>query len=388
MSSVTPPLNHPVTPSPRHPLTLSPRHPVTPSPPPVADAPGSPTTLVTGGGGFLGLYIVEQLTARGEKVRVFCRKRYPRLDEIGAEWFAGDVRDTDAVERACEGIDTVYHVAAVPGIWGSWKMFHGINTLGTLNVIDACRKQGVQKLIYTSSPSVIYDGKPHEDVDESYPYPDPSQFLCHYPHSKMLAERAVLQASANRDGLCESGQDGTALLTTALRPHLIWGPRDNHLIPRLIKRAKSGRLRRVGDGTNLISMTYVENAAAAHLQAADALAPNSANAGKAYFINEPEPVNLWDWVNELLQTAGVQPVTKSISAKAAWRIGAVLEGIYRCLFLPGEPPMTRFLASQLSSSHYYSIAAAQRDFGFTPIVGVDVGMQRMRPQLESQGQLA
>lgn len=330
--------------------------------------------LVTGGGGFLGLYIVEQLIARGDSVRVFCRQHYERLDELGAEWMAGDVRDETAVRRACEGMDAVFHVAALPGIWGPWKRFHAINTLGTQHVIAGCREHAVSKLVYTSSPSVIYDGKPHENVDESYPYPEPSQFLCHYPHSKMLAERMVL--AANGDGLA----------TTALRPHLIWGPRDNHLIPRLIKRAKSGRLRRVGDGTNLISMTYVENAAAAHLQAADVLTPKSANAGKAYFINEPEPVNLWDWIDELLQTAGVKPVTKRISAKAAWNVGAVLEAIYLCLFLPGEPPMTRFLASQLSSSHYYNIAASKRDFGYKPIVTVKEAMQRLTPELQRLGE--
>jgi len=333
--------------------------------------------LVTGGGGFLGLYIVEQLLQRGDSVRVFCRGMYPQLQELGVEVHNGDVRHAESVQRACEGIETVFHAAALPGIWGRWKRFYGINTLGTQNVIAACRDKGVAKLIYTSSPSVIYDGRPHENVDETYPYPEPSQFLCHYPHTKMLAEKAVLAAN-----LPPGNHRGRkTLATSALRPHLIWGPRDNHLIPRLIERAKSGRLRRIGDGTNRISMTYVENAAAAHLQAADTLAPDSANAGKAYFINEPKPVNLWDWIDELLQRAGLPPVKKRLSAKAAWKVGAVLETVYRCLFLPGEPPMTRFLASQLSSSHYYSIDAAQRDFGFSPPVDAEEGMRRLQPEL-------
>jgi nucleoside-diphosphate-sugar epimerase len=319
------------------------------------------------------MYIVEQLIARGDGVRVFCRQHYPRLDEIGAEWFAGDVRDAVAVEKACDGIDVVYHTAALPGIWGPWKRFYGVNTLGTLNVIEGCRRNRVPKLIFTSSPSVVYDLRPHENIDESYPYPDPSQFLCHYPHSKMLAEKAVLEA--NRDGLS----------TTALRPHLIWGTRDNHLIPRLLRRAKAGRLVRVGDGTNLVSMTYVENAAVAHLQAEVVLGPGSANAGKAYFINEPQPVNLWDWVDDLLGLAGLPSVTKHISASAAWRAGAILERIYRGLFLPGEPPMTRFLASQLSSSHYYNIAAAKRDFGYSPLLSTEEGTWRLGPELKRMG---
>jgi 2-alkyl-3-oxoalkanoate reductase len=325
--------------------------------------------LVTGGGGFLGLYITEQLIDRGDAVRVLCRRRYPRLDELGVEWAGGDVRDAAAVTQACQDVDVVFHVAAVAGIWGSWKHFHGINTQGTLNVIEACRRQRVPKLVYTSSPSVVYDARDHQNADESLPYPE--CYLCHYPHTKALAEQAVLAA----DG-------GDGLNTVSLRPHLIWGPRDNHLIPRLIRRARSGRLRRVGAGDNLISMAYVENVATAHLQAADALTAGSPVCGQAYFINEPEPVNLWQWVNELLQRAGLPPVKKTISASAAHRIGVVLEGVYRVFRLPGEPPMTRFLASQLSTSHYYDVAKARRDFGYAPQISVEKGLRRMEPDLK------
>ena len=323
--------------------------------------------LVTGGGGFLGLYITEQLRARGDDVRVLCRGRYPRLDELGVEWVQGDVRDTAAVARACRGVQAVFHTAAVPGVWGPWKVFHSINTIGTKNIVDACREERVEKLVYTSSPSVVYDGLPHENVDETYPYPH--RFMCHYPHSKALAEKIVL--AANRDGLA----------TVSLRPHLIWGPRDNHLVPRLIQLAKSRRLRRVGDGRNLISMSYVENVAAAHIKAGDTLASGSRIAGQAYFINEPEPVSLWDWVDELVARAGLPAVKKSISARAARGAGATLEWTYRLLHLPGEPPMTRFVASQLSTSHYYDISKAQRDFGYSPEISVEEGMRRLEPEL-------
>jgi nucleoside-diphosphate-sugar epimerase len=320
--------------------------------------------LVTGGGGFLGLYITEQLVARGDDVRVLCRGQYPRLDELGVETVRGDVRDADAVQTACAGREVVFHTAAVPGIWGPWQHYYSINTVGTQNVIDACLTAGVAKLVYTSTPSVVYDGRPHEGADESLPYS--RKFLCHYPHSKALAEQAVLQTNGRR-----------GLATAALRPHLIWGPRDNHLVPRLIRRAQSGRLRRVGDGENLISMSYVENAAAAHLQAADRLALGSPVAGQAYFINEPQPVKLWQWVDELLALAGLPPLRRSISAGAAYRVGAGLEWIYKLCRLPGEPPMTRFLASQLSGSHYYSIGKAQRDFGYRPLFTIEQGMQRL-----------
>ncbi len=328
--------------------------------------------LVTGGGGFLGLYVTEQLVARGCDVRVFCRKQYPRLQELGVEHIAGDVRDAESVLQACREMDAVFHVAALPGVWGAWKEFYETNVVGTENVVAGCRRCRVPKLIYTSSPSVIYDGIEHHNVDESHPYPQ--RYLCHYPHTKALAERAVLEAN---------GADDVA--TVALRPHLIWGPRDNHLLPRLISRAASGRLRRVGAGDNRVSMSYVENTAAAHLRAADALELDSALAGQAYFINEPEPVNLWDWIDELLQLAGLPHVNKRISASAAWRAGALCEGIYSLLRLSGEPPMTRFVASQLSSCHYYDTSKARRDFGLTSDVSVAEGMRRLAPEL---GQLA
>lgn len=324
--------------------------------------------LVTGGGGFLGQYVVEQLLADGADVRVLCRGQYAALDELGVETARGDLQDAAFVASACEGVDAVFHVAAVPGIWGSWEMFHGVNTIGTQNVIAGCRKHGVRKLVFTSSPSVVFDGGDHVDADESLPYP--TTWLSHYPQTKALAEQAVLAANDNQ------------LATCALRPHLIWGPRDTQLVPRLIRRARSGRLRLVGDGTNLISMAYVENVAAAHLQAAKALEPGSPVAGQAYFINEPEPVNCGEWINTLLGRAGLPPVTKRISAQAAYRIGAVFEGLYSLLRISSEPPMTRFLASQLAASHTYRIDKAIRDFCYEPLVSVQEGLDRVSPELQ------
>jgi nucleoside-diphosphate-sugar epimerase len=201
-------------------------------------------------------------------------------------------------------------------------------------------------------------------VDERAPYP--GRWLCHYPHSKALAEQRVLAAnSRNR------------LLTCALRPHLIWGPRDRHLVPRLLDRAVRGRLRRVGEGRNLIDMVYVENAAAAHLRAGDALSDGSPVAGRAYFISQGTPVNCWNWIDEILGLAGLPPVRRSISLAAAWRIGAVLEATYRLARITREPPMTRFLAAQLGTSHYFDITRARTDFGYEPRVSTEEGMRRL-----------
>ena len=321
--------------------------------------------LVTGGGGFLGLYVVEQLLDAGHHVRVFCRGCYESLRRDGVELLRGDVRDNHAMAVACEGMEAVFHTAAIPGVWGRWKTYHSTNTIGTQNVIHGCRRAGVRRLIYTSSPSVVFDGGDHRNADETLPYPD--SWLCHYPHSKALAEQAVLKAN-----------DDT-LRTISLRPHLIWGPRDNHLVPRLIQMAQSGRLRRVSDGTNVVSVSYVENTAAAHLQAEFSLRNSEQAAGKAYFINETDAVNLWDWIDELLAIVNLPPIRKSISAAAAYRMGLVMELLW--MVLPGEPPMTRFVASQLSKSHSYSIRAAKRDFGYTPVCTMEEGMRRLRRYL-------
>ena len=205
--------------------------------------------LVTGGGGFLGRYIVEQLLERGDAVTVFARGKYPELEQIGATLMRGDLQDAEAVTQACTGMDVVFHAAAKPGIWGTWDSFYAPNVIGTQHVLDACKAQNVSKLVFTSSPSVIFNNQPQEGCDESVPYP--AQYENFYSHTKALAEQKVVQAN------------NAEFLTVTLRPHLIWGPRDAHLLPRLIDRARSGKLVQVGDGTNKVDITYVEDAARA-----------------------------------------------------------------------------------------------------------------------------
>ena len=326
--------------------------------------------LVTGAGGFLGRHIVAQLLTRGDEVRGVARGEYPALVEQGVEMLRVDLRDREATIAACEGVDVVFHTAAVPGIWGPWELYHGINTVGTEHVLAGCRSHGIERLVFTSSPSVTFDGEDQCGVDGSAPYP--SRWLCHYPHTKALAEQQVLAAN---------GSEG--LWTCALRPHLIWGPGDPHLIPRLLARRRSGRLRRVGDGTNLVDMVYVDNAASAHLLAAEALGPDGAASGEAYFLSQGEPVRCWEWVDELLALAGLEPVRGTISVSAAHRIGAVCEAVYRTLGIKSEPPMTRFLALQLGKAHYFDISAAGRDFGYEVTVSTAEGMRRVGEWLAS-----
>ncbi|REJ68980.1 MAG: NAD-dependent epimerase/dehydratase family protein [Planctomycetota bacterium] len=327
-------------------------------------------TLVTGATGFLGRYVVEQLRERDVPVRALVRKLDDELAALDVEQVVGDIRDRAIVVEACRGVDTVHHVAGVAGIWGSWRHYYEINTLGSEYVLEGCRRHGVARLVYTSSPSVTFDGGPQEGIDEAAPYP--RRWLCHYPHTKALAEQRILAAN---------GSD--RLATCSLRPHLIWGPRDRHLLPRLIARAHAGQLRRVGDGTNRIDTIYVENAAHAHLLAADALATDSPVAGRAYFISQGEPVNCWQWIDQLLELAGLPPVEKSVSLRTAWTAGRVLEIVHRLLGSTREPRMTRFLAAQLGNSHFFDITAARRDFGFTPQIPTEEGLRRLATELRA-----
>ena len=302
--------------------------------------------------------------AEGNCVRTVCRGDYGELRALGVEVVRADLRDRQAILNACRNIDVVYHVGGVTDLTGPWEYFRAINTQGTRHVIDGCLQHGVGRLVYTSSPSVIFDGLDQEGVDESAPYP--TRWLCHYQHSKALAEQEVL--AANGCG---------RLATFALRPHLIWGPRDRHLIPQVIARARSGKLRRVGNGMNQIDTIYVQNAAWAHLRAAEALSPGSPVAGRAYFISQGEPVNCWQWVNRLLALAQLPEVARSISFSSAWAAGLVFEYLWKTLRFHGDPPMTRFLAAQLARSHYFDISRARRDFGYEPQVATDEGIRRL-----------
>ncbi|HUE71817.1 MAG TPA: NAD-dependent epimerase/dehydratase family protein [Pirellulaceae bacterium] len=323
--------------------------------------------LVTGAGGFLGHAVAEQLVARGDRVRVLTRVKKPELDRLGVEYRLGVVQNRQDVMDACRGpqpLDCVFHVAAKAGIWGSWYEYLDVNVNGTLNVVAACREFLIPRLVYTSSPSVTFDGRDQCGIDESAPYA--KRWLAHYPHSKALAEQAVLEAN---------GKDG--LWTCALRPHLIWGPGDQHLIPRLIDRARKGQLRRVGDGKNLIDTIYVENAAAAHLLAADRLKPSSPVCGRAYFLSQGEPVNCWEWIDQVLALAGIAPIRQSISFRAAYMAGAMLEGVWWLLGRTDEPRMTRFLAAQLATSHYFDISRARADLDYAPTVSLAEGMERL-----------
>ena len=326
--------------------------------------------LVTGGGGFLGGAIVRQLLERRDTVRSYSRAAYPELARLGIDQLQGDLADQEALCKAAQGCEIIYHVAAKPGIWGSYQEFHQANVTGTENVLEACRLHGINKLVYTSSPSVVFDGRDVTGGDESLPYP--AHFEAHYPHTKALAEQLVL------------GANGPDLATVALRPHLIWGPGDNHLVPRIIAKGRAGKLRRIGNRPCLVDTVYVDNAARAHLLAGDKLTPGSAIAGRAYFISNGEPIPLWEMVNFILAAADLPPVTRTISTQMAYAAGSLCEGIWSLFKLSGEPPMTRFVAQELATAHWFNIDAARRDLGYAPEISINEGLVKLREWLRGQ----
>lgn len=338
--------------------------------------------LVTGGG-FLGTRITEMLLQRGDHVRVLSRRPLPELIKLGAETIQADIRNMDSVQNACTNMDAVIHTAAKTDLWGARKEFFEINARGTANVIQACLACGVERLVHTSSPSVVFNGATIENGDESLPVA--SRFLSPYPASKAVAEAMVLDANGwemvretvNPDAvdiLQKYDSEVRQLATCVLRPHLIWGPRDPHFVPRLLDAAAKRRIRRVGNGDNRVSITYIDNAAMAHLLALDRLRIDSPIAGQAYFINDPDPVNLWDWVDDLIRKLGKSPPRNAMSYRTAYRLGALLEIAHRLIPSLGAPRMTRFLAEQLGKSHWFSCDKARKELGYTPIVDSQTGL--------------
>jgi nucleoside-diphosphate-sugar epimerase len=308
--------------------------------------------LVTGAGGFLGRNLAKTLVSRGHRVWNFSRRPYPSLQEAGIETLCGDLQRETDVLSAFKGMDAVFHVASRVGIWGNREEYYQTNVIGTQNVIKACRVHGIPRLVYTSTPSVVFDGNDICGADETKPYSQ--KFYNAYSETKANAERMVLQAN------------GGGLSTVALRPHQIIGPDDPHLVPRLVDAAKKGRLKIVGSGKNLVDVTYIQNAVDAHLLAFEKLSPGSPVAGQAYFLGQERPVVLWEFINEILGRHRLPPITRKVPERVAFNIGLFFESWYKFFSVKREPPMTRFVALQFSRSHYFSHEKAKRDFGYEP----------------------
>lgn len=329
--------------------------------------------FVTGAGGFLGKALCRFLRSAEIEVVGYARGEYPEVSNMGVHLIKGDIADKKTLLAAMHGCDLVFHVASKAGVWGNKDAYFLPNVSGTENIISACQELNIQRLVYTSTPSVTFSGADENGIDETQPYA--AKYLNFYGLSKALAEKKVLAANSG------------SLKTVALRPHLIWGPGDAHLVPRVIERAEAGKLKLVGKTDKLVDTIYIDNAVYAHLLAAVKLNENApACAGKTYFLSNEQPILMADMLNKILACKGLKPVTKRVPASVAYAVGALLEWLYLGLRKDAEPLMTRFVARQLSTSHYFNISAAKKDLQYRPLVSIDQGMTKLQASLCSKHQ--
>lgn len=324
--------------------------------------------LVTGGGGFMGMALIKRLISEGHKITSYSRREYPLHWALGISSIQADIRDLGELEKACKGKDIVFHLAAKVGIWGNYDSYHSTNVSGTFNVIKACRKQGVGRIVFTSSSAVVFDGSDMEGIDESCPYPDNQG--SHYASTKAMAERLIIEANSEK------------LRTISLRPHLVWGPYDTHLIPGVLKRARSRKLRRIGDKEHFIDTTYIDNMVDALMLAADALEKKPEAAGKILFITNGEPARVWDFVNSIIQIAGYPPVQKKIPEKIAFFAAGVSEWFHKFFNIKSEPFMTRYAIKEICTNHWFDISTAKEILGYNPKVSYAEGFKYLKDYLK------
>ena len=324
--------------------------------------------LVTGGGGFIGMALIKRLIAEGHKVTSYSRREYPLHWALGISSIQADICDLDALKKACKGKDLVFHLAAKVGIWGDYKEYHSINVTGTSNLIEACRKQGVGRLVFASSASVVFDGADLEGIDESFPYPE--DHGSHYASTKAKAEQLILEANSEE------------LKTISLRPHLVWGPYDAHLIPGILRRVGSGKMRRIGDQEHFIDTTYIDNMIDALILAAEALKSNPEASGKALFITNGEPARVWDFINSIIQIAGHPPVQRKVPEKLALFGAGVSEWFHKVFKIKSEPFMTRYAIREMITNHWFDISSAREILGYEPGVSYAEGFKRLKSYLK------
>jgi len=315
--------------------------------------------LVTGATSLLARQAAAALMARGDEV--VCLQR--RSSSLDTEEVLGDVRDADAVRRAMRGCEGVIHAAAKVGVVGSWEEYRSVNVDGTANVVAAAAAVGVGRLVHVSTPSVAHAGR--SIVGGAADPPITGRRRAWYPESKAIAELATMAASSER------------LPIVAVRPHLVWGPGDRQLVGRILERARRGRLALVGEGAALVDTTYIDNAASALVAALDALEPQARCAGRAYVVANGEPRPIRELIEGICRAAGVEVTPRRVPRRVATAAGTAVEAVWRVRRTAAEPPMTRFLAEQLGTAHWFDPRPARRDLGWAPTVTIDEGLSRL-----------
>ena len=318
--------------------------------------------LLTGATGFVGTALSSRLLELG--AHVVCLSRTPRHSpHARVEWFEGDVEDPDAMDRATRNVDSVFHVGGMVGHYGDRASYLRANVLGTRNILAAARKNGVRSLVFTSTPSVIADGTPHFDVDESHPYS--RRYQSPYSESKALAEQEVLRANS------------AGLRTIAIRPHMIWGPGPSHWVGGLRKLSRKGMLYQMGKGTNRVGMTYMDDCVAAHIAALEAVEGDRSVGGRAFFVHGGSPVLLWQWVRELTAALSLPGIRGTLPGGVMKIAAGVCDGLVVASRGSLHFPISRYLMTELTTDHYSCIDAARKYLGYQPTISVAEGISRL-----------
>lgn len=315
--------------------------------------------LVTGATGFLGGALTRRLHSMGWDVTALGRnpKKLNQLEDDGIRVLQIDLKDKTALANACKNQEIVFHCAALPSPWGNFELFYQANVIGTRNVIRGCEEHHIKRLVYVSTPSLYFDYNSRTDVKETDPLPEP---VSNYSATKILAEQELDEAFAR------------GLATIAIRPRALFGPGDTVIFPRLIPRLQSGRLPILGDGENIVDLTYIENVVDALLLCAESPANTL---GKKYNISNGEPVKIWELVNRICDELNLPHPTRKISYKTANAAATVLEAIYTIIPTHPEPPLTRISVSMLANNTTLDISAAKNELGYQPKVSIDEGFK-------------
>ncbi len=323
--------------------------------------------LVTGGSSLLALRTAQQLLARGDEVALLQR----HAAALDAPQVLGDIRDEAVVDRAVRGCDAVIHCAAKVGVVGSWHEYRSINVGGTEKIIDAARRHAVSRLVHVSTPSVAHIGTALVGVGATPAVT--GRRGAFYAESKAVAEQMVLAASSE------------AFPIVTIRPHLVWGPGDTQLVGRIVERARAGRLALVGDGRALIDSTYIDNAASALVAALDAAVPGARCNGSVYVIANGEPRPVAELLAGICRAAGIDTKPRHVPRPVARAAGSLIERVWALRRGNDEPPLTRFLAEQLATAHWFDPRPAREDLAWTPTVSVDDGLAKLAEWFATHG---
>ena len=318
--------------------------------------------LVTGTGSLLLGGIASELVCRGDEVVCLQRRPSVFVEHQNAREVLADICEEDAVVAAAHGCDAIIHGAARVGVVGTQKDFYDTNVTGTRNILHAAEQQHISRLVFVSTPSVAHTGD--SLIGAAAGTAEIGRSRSYYAESKAIAERTVLNAR-NED-----------LAVVAIRPHLVWGPGDTQLVGRIVERAASGRLAVIGTGDALVDSTYIDNAISAHIAALDALHIGSACDGKAYVISNGEPRTVNELMRSMCAAAGIPFEPRHLSLALGVRLGSLIERLWP-MMRSSEPPITRFIAEQLGTAHWFDQRAVQKDLQWSPHISLDEGFERL-----------